>query len=132
MTLISAKSGTANNIAGTYLGQIVHSDSSGEIPAKVEVIPISENVVRVNFKKGVMSYSFRGSTRKTTEGITIFIQQKVTSEYILKGVEGFSVKNPLIHGGRLDRLGGLFFNIAINYYSGQFGEIYFFGRRDLN
>ena len=116
-------------IADVYSGEIASSEAKSPVPTDVIIHPLRNQIIKVSFIWNERKVNFRGVLVATGEGIIIVIQEKVCEDYVLNGIEGFLHNTPNAHGGLIQLLNGVFFNISLSFYSGSLEQLYFFGKK---
>lgn len=120
----------ASRLSGNYKGNLIYTSSRKVGHAEVLVERLNHIVVKVHFYLNGVHYSFRGVLSEQEEGLLMIVEDKVTYDYVLKGVNGFVYQKPNVHGGFIDNLDSFYFHIAIRYFSGPEHEVYFMGKTD--
>ncbi len=119
---------TSNDTPFLLNGDMVTSTENTVEEAKVEIIGLSDQMVNISFKHNKRDVSFQVLMTPIDKDVIVTIQQQVTEDYILKGIEGFLNEHPHAHGGFVRLLNGFFFNISLDHFRGDVEELYFFGK----
>lgn len=120
----------ASKIASKYMGSIVHSDSDRVEHSKIEVNPLNDLLIKVNFELNGSDIMFRAVLSEQEDDLHILIQDRITSGYILTGLSGFLYDKPEVHGGFLSQLNSFYFHIFLECFDGTGHEIYFLGEKE--
>ncbi len=115
-------------ISKQYIGDLVTSDDQDQTDFVIDVKRINSLIVLIQFKLEGQEVSFRALLSRQKEGILFRVQEKISGDYLLKGVSGFLYGKPSIHGGFLDRLNGFYFHIAKSYFNQEEDDMYFLGK----
>jgi len=117
--------------AHTYHGSMVYSGTEEIIEQKIRVEMLTDILVKVSFETEIGTVVFRAIASNHQEGNLLFIQNRVTGEYILQGVSGFVYKKPNVHGGFVDKLDSFYFHLRMDFFSGTTREYYFVGQESV-
>lgn len=121
----------ALQLSGKYSGSLVISNQRGNQESDVEIERVNNLLVNIRFAVDGKLYSFKAMLSEQKEGILMMVQQKVADFYVLRGVSGFLFDKPNVHGGLVDLLSSLYFNIRIDFFDGRSREVYFLGKPHL-
>jgi len=116
-------------IGDVYNGEIISSNEEIAVPKNVEIHSLRNQNFKVLFTWKMYIINFRGTLVTNEDGIIITIQEEAGDEFVLNGIDGFLPGTPKAHGGLIQLLNGVFFNISLSYYSGALEELYFFGKK---
>ena len=95
-----------------YKGDLSSSSSPSAIEKEV-IVHTNDGFMMISFEWNGVNIGFRGYYDQTTEGRLMSIQDKVSDEFILKGVDGFVHNSPKYHAGCLDKLEAVFFHVPL-------------------
>lgn len=120
-----------DSIFTKYKGEIVSSKLKNETSQQIEVVALTQNLLKIQFMWNDEEVSFRCFHSKENEDLLFKVQQTVKIDYLIEGVGGFLFNNPKIHGGYIKKLNGLYFHVSLNYFDGNSEELYFFGKKAI-
>ncbi|MFT6867395.1 MAG: hypothetical protein ACJA08_002237 [Cyclobacteriaceae bacterium] len=112
-----------------YIGSLIRSGSDTIASSAIKVISLNNILVKISFDSDFGKIVFRAVVSEQNEGILLFIQNRVTKDYILTGQNGFLYKKANVHGGIIHKLNSFYFHIKLDYFNGGTQEIYFLGKK---
>ncbi|MEP4535411.1 MAG: hypothetical protein ABJ004_20105 [Cyclobacteriaceae bacterium] len=115
------------HFAHTYNGSMVYSGTEEILEQKIRVEMLTDILVKVSFETEIGTVVFRALASAHDEGNLLYIQNRVTGEYILQGVSGFVYKKTNVHGGFVNNLNSFYFHLRMDFFSGTTREYYFVG-----
>lgn len=112
-----------------FEGDVASSRFQGLKRTLVTVTRLNDMLLKLSFDFDQRTYSFRVFTEEGPDGTLFKVQQMVNLDFIIDGEAGFMIDRPKVHGGFLNDLGGIFFHISIKFFTGDYTEIFFFGKQ---
>lgn len=122
------KEKTLKHFAHTYRGSMVYSGTEEILEQNIRVEMLTDILVKVSFETEIGTVVFRALASDHDEGNLLYIQNRVTGEYILQGVSGFVYKKPNVHGGFVNNLNSFYFHLRMDFFNGTTHEYYFVGQ----
>ncbi|MEO9476366.1 MAG: hypothetical protein ABJG41_12555 [Cyclobacteriaceae bacterium] len=121
----------SKQFAHAYHGSMVYSGTEEIQEQKIRVEMLTDILVKVSFETEIGTVVFRAIVSDHDEGNLLFIQNRVTGEYIIQGVSGFVYKKPNVHGGFVKNLNSFYFHLRMDFFNGTTREYYFVGQETV-
>lgn len=122
------KEDLAHQLKGTYEGDFVSSLSDDVTSLTVSVTRLSDLLVKVSFVYHGIPVIFRAMLSEHKEGTLMLIQERITENYILNGVNGFLYRKKNVHGGFVSNLESFYFHLRFDLFESKQQEFYFIGK----
>ncbi len=126
------ESNYAKYFSESYKGSLIHSGSDQTFDTEIKIERLNNILVKISFESDLGKLVFRAVVSEQKEGVLLFIQNRVTKDFILSGKSGFLYKKPNVHGGIIHKLDAFYFHLRLDNFNAPSKEIYFFGKKKSN